>query len=337
MPEDTVTQPRCEVDPTIERVAIDSMTFPLGIYPIEPMEPRQGYTLDFESADGDDKSGDWEEWPDRYVFDVVISAERLPTLVFSLLSLMPDRIYPILDVLGRDAFREIDPYISYDHLGLDCLLDGLIRYHPFFFEDGLVGFGAMSDDPFLYMFVDEHKIITIRAEPAIKDRVEQALAAFDLHEREDPAGADAAAHEHRSVLRTSPDRPELLGTDEIVERLRDDWRLLLNVDPEHNVDDQGRPLGVTAWRCLVRAPGKKDSYRYAEILVTANCLREAEDMAADAVLPEIDVEYYEDLQVISADRLGPKEFTRELGRDPVPGLEELSKPQIWERRWLSDA
>ena len=332
-----MTQPRCEVDPTIERVAIDSMTFPLGIYPIEPMEPKQGYTLDFESADGDDNSGDWEEWPDRYVYDVVISAERLPILVFSLLSLMPDRIFPILDVLGRDAFREIDPYISYDHLGLDRLLDGLIRYHDFFFEDGLVGFGAMSDDPFLYVFVDEHKIITIRAEPKIKDRVERILAAFDLREREDPAGADAAAHEHRSVLRTSPDRPDLLSVDEIVERLKDDWHLLLNVDPESNVDDRGRPLGVTPWRCLVRAPGEKNADRYAEILVTANCLREAEDMAIDAVLPEIDVEQYEDLQVVSADRLGPKEFMRELGRDPVPPMEELSTPRIWERRWLSDA
>lgn len=43
----------------------------------------------------------------------------------------------------------------------------------------------------------------------------------------EPAGADSAAHEHRGVLDTPKDRPELLNHDEILERLRDEWRLLL--------------------------------------------------------------------------------------------------------------
>lgn len=335
----TLIPERCEADPTIERVAVDEMTFPLGVYPIEPMEPRTGYTLEFESADGDDDSGDWEEWPDRYVYDIVISAERLPGLVQSLLSLMPQRLYPILDVLGRDAFREIDPYISYDHLGLDQLLDGLIRFRDFFFEDGLIGFGAMSDHPFLYIFVDEHKIVTVRAEPTIKQRVENVLRAFELKEREDPAGADSVAHEHRTILRTAEDRPDLLTVDEIVERLRDEWRLLLNVDPEQNVDDRGRPLGITAWRCVVRTPGKSDMSRYCEVLITASCLREAEDLAADSVLSEVDVEQFEEPLVVSADRLGPKEFARELGREGgrsrAVNQSELGVSKIWTRRWLT--
>lgn len=330
-----VTQERCEADKSIERVAVDEMVFPLGVYPIEPMEPRQGYTLEFESADGDDNSGDWEEWPDRYVFDIVISAERLPGLVQSLLALMPQKIYPILDVLGRDAFREIDPYISYERIGLDQLLDGLIRFRDFFFEDGLIGFGAMSDNPFLYIFVDEHKIVTVRAEPVIKDRIESVLRAFELKERDDPAGADSVAHEHRGVLRIAEERPDLLGVDEIVERLRDDWRLLLNVDPEQNYDDRGRPLGVTAWRCLVRTPGKSGMGRYAEILLTADCLREAEDMAADALLGELDVDQLEEPVVISADRLGPKEFRRELGEEIPGGERSLGKSKVWSRKWLT--
>jgi hypothetical protein len=334
--EDHVTPERCEADPTIERVAVDEMVFPLGVYPIEPMEPKQGFTLEFESADGDDDSGDWEEWPDRYVYDIVISAERLPGLVQSLLALMPQRLYPILDVLGRDAFREIDPYISYERIGLDQMLDGLIRFRDFFFEDGLIGFGAMSDNPFLYIFVDEHKIVTVRAEPLIKDRVESVLKAFELKEREDPAGADAVAHEHRAVLRVSEDRPDLLGVDEIVERLRDDWRLLLNVDPEQNNDDRGRPLGVTPWRCLVRTPGKSGMSRYAEVLVTAGCLREAEDLAVDSILADMDVEQFEEPLVVAADRLGPKEFTRELEDEPTGDLSEFGQAKIWVQRWLTD-
>lgn len=257
-----VTAERCESDPSIERVAIDEMAFPLGVYPIEAMEPRQGYTLDFESADGDEEQGEWEEWPDRYVFDIVVSAERLGPLVQSLLSLMPSRIFPILDVLGRDAYREIDPYISYDLMGLDQLLDGLIRYKPFFFEDGLVGFGAMADAPFFYVFVDEHKIVTVRAEPLLKERIERILKAFDLTERDDPAGADSVAHEHRGVLLAPADDPSYLSFDEIVERLRDDWRLLLNVEPDTNIDERGRDLGITPWRCIVRVGDGSDLVRY---------------------------------------------------------------------------
>lgn len=331
-----MTPERCEADPTIERVAVDEMVFPLGVYPIEPMEPRQGYTLEFESADGDDDSGDWEEWPDRYVYDIVISAERLPGLVQSLLALMPPKLFPILDVLGRDAFREIDPYISYEQIGLDNLLDGLIRFRDFFFEDGLIGFGAMSDNPFLYIFVDEHKIVTVRAEPSIKERVERVLRAYELKERDDPAGADSVAHEHRGVLRVTRERPDLLSVDEIVERLREDWRLLLNVDPEQNVDDRGRPLGVTGWRCLVRTPGTSGVSRYAEILLTASNLREAEDLAADTIIAEMDIDQMEEPIVVSADRLGPKEFRRELGAGVRPAERELSEARVWVRRWLEE-
>lgn len=353
------TVARCEIDPAIERVVVDEMAFPLGVYPIEPIEPRQGYTLDFESSDGDDGAGEWEEWPDRYVFDVVISAERLPALLHSLLSLMPARVYPILDVLGRDAHREIDPYISYDLLGLDQLLDSLIAYRPVFLEDGLVGFGAMSDAPFFYVFVDEHKIVTIRAEPELKDRVERIVQSFDLAERDDPAGADAVAHEHRGVLRSPVDDPGLLSLDEIIERLRDEWRLLLNVDPEANLDDRGRDLGVTPWRCLVRVGDDGSAVRYAEVMLTATCLREAEDMALDAVLADApSMPVGAEPLVVAADRLGPIDFGRELGLKPEPrpqtrpgpkgsaragkgsvrgDADGFSEVKLWARRWLDSA
>src|SRR3954469_16393832 len=115
--------------------------------------------------------------PAGYVFEIVSPAERVEPLVRNLLSLFPGRIYPILDYLGHDAFREVDPYISYELMGIDRLLDALRRFRGFFYEDGLVGFGAMIDEPFLYLFVDEHKIITIRCEPALKEKVERILSA----------------------------------------------------------------------------------------------------------------------------------------------------------------
>lgn len=304
---------RCAVDESVERVVIDGVAFPLGVYPVEPIQPRQGYAIEFEPADGDESEGEWEVWPDRYVFDVVITAERLQTLCSHLFAEMPGRVYPILDFIGHDAFREIDPYISYELVGADRFIDAVRRYRAFFFEDGMCGFGALCDDPFFYIFVDEHKIVTIRVDPDQKERIERILAAFDLAPVEEPAGADAAAHEHRGVLLTPQDRPDLLSAEEIVESLRDEWQLALNVDPEANIDDQGFDLGLTAWRCMVRLESEDRSRRrYGESLVVASSLAEAEDLAIDAVAgvgPDpADGAADEHPVLITADRLSPAQL-----------------------------
>lgn len=249
---------RCRVDESIQRTIIDDFAFPLGVYPVEPMAPRQGYTVWFEPADGDDGDEDtdegaqWEEWPDRYVFDIAITSTRLEALVRQLLALLPPRVFPILDVLGADAYREVDPYVAYDPIGQEHILDALRRYRGYFFEDGLVGFGAMAEDPFLYVFVDEHKMVTVRVQADHKEKVEALLAAFDLAPIEKVAGADATVHEHRGVLDAPEGRPDLLTAEEIVEELRDEWALVLNVDPAGNTDDDGHELGITGWRCIVR-------------------------------------------------------------------------------------
>jgi hypothetical protein len=316
---------RCRVDKSIERVIVNGFAFPLGAYPVEEMSPRPGYTVAFEQADGgnvagegagfeaggefdpeaeegdedgalgspEGAEGEWEEWPDRYVYDVLVSATRVETLCRSLFALLPGRVYPILDFLGTDEYREVDPYVSYDLLGLDRLLDTVRRYRGFFFEDGLVGFGAMSEEPFMYVFVDEHKIVTVRVESALKDKVEAILRAFDLEEVDEIRGADAATHEHRGVLEAPPERLDLLTAEEIVEELRDDWRLVLNVDPTVNIDEDGNPLGITGWRCIVRhepmppenAPANAEPppFRYVEVLLAADCLNAAEDLALDAL------------------------------------------------------
>ncbi len=321
MPKTAPTLARCKADPSVERVVINEFKFPLGVYPVEPMEPKAGYAMFFEPADGAAEvgegggesggEGEWEEWPDRYVFDAVVPADRVEPLCRTLFSMFKGRVYPILDVLGHDAYREIDPYISYDLLGVDRFLDATRRFRDFFFEDGLCGFGAMSEEPFFYVFVDEHKIVTIRADPAMKERLEKVLHAFDLEQIEDPAGADASAHEHRGVLLTPDKRPDLLSFDEIVERLRDDWRLALNVNSKSNVDEEGNELGVTHWRCEVRCWGQEDApQRYAEVFLTASNLEEAEDAAGEAVegLDSGRDEPWEEIVVILSDRIRPEQL-----------------------------
>ena len=109
---------RAAVDPTAHRVEVGEFDFPLGVYPVTPAEaePAPGYTTEFEQADGDE-TGDWEEWPDRYMFDIVLPRKRLEMLCLSLFSMLPGRVFPILDVLSdlnypadviEDLSREAD-------------------------------------------------------------------------------------------------------------------------------------------------------------------------------------------------------------------------------------
>ncbi len=280
---------RCKSDESIARKSTKGFDFPLGVYPVEAMTPRQGYTSDFEPADSDDGINEVEAWPDRYVYDIVISATRLESLWLQIFALMPGRVYPILDFIGHDAYREIDPYIAYEPIGQERVINLLQRYHDFFFEDGMVGFGAVSEDPFFYAFLDEHKILTLRIEPEMREQVEKMLASFDLFAIEDPAGADAAAHEHRSVLISPDDDPSLLNADEIVEVARQAWGLILNIDPDTNLDDENNELGITPFRCLLRYESEHSpNPRYAEVICTASCLHEAESLALSALDDLID-------------------------------------------------
>ena len=323
------------VDASLERVKVGEFAFPLGAYPVEPMTPKQGYEVIFEPADGDNE-GEWEEWPDRYVFDIVISAERVEPLVRHLMAILPGRIYPILDILGHDAYREVDPFVSYELLGLDRFTDTLRRFRGFFFEDGLVGFGAMSDDPFVYLFVDEHKIITLRCRIEQRELIEGILGAFDLEEVDKPAGADAALHEHRSVLVAPMEKESILGFEEIVEELRERWRLLLNVDPESNLDDAGNELGITEWRLLARAEYDNDPLvRYIEVFLRASCIGEAEALGREAADSLFDVDKREPTlaAIVEIDRIGQKDFQAILAEAGVKKAEIPPETGVVFARW----
>lgn len=320
----------CQPDPSIERKSVKGFKFPLGVYPVEPMTPIAGYSSEFEPADLAEEMGEWESWPDQYVFDIVMPIDRIEPFWHQVFAMMPGRVFPIIDYIGHDAYREIDPYMAYEPIGKEKMVDALRQYRPFFFEDGMVGFGAVSEEPFFYIFIDEHKIVTVRVEPELRPKIEKLLAAFDLEPCEEPAGADSAAHEHRSILVSSTDRPDLLVGDEILERMRDAWRLVLNVDPDSNVDDEGNDLGITAWRCLIRfATEQSPDDQYAELILTTDSLHQAEELAQQEVVSSLDDQgEWLDVAVISADRITP-EHTSEL-------LKKLGKSKSFNKKALEN-
>ena len=271
----------------VNRIEEGGFQYPLGVRPLDLLQPKQGFAITFETADGGDEPGGWEEWPDRYVFEVFVSADRLASLTRALFALLPGRVYPILDMLGEDAHREIDPYIAYELVGLDHFLAEFERRRDWLLEDGLVGFGAMSAEPFLYIYMDEHKIVTVRAAVELKPAIEQTLRAFDLDELDEIAAIDSVAHEHLSVLPDPADatEPVLSAYEAQLEELLDAWRLVLNVDDLSNVDEDGTPLGVTPWRLTLRLRNQQspESSDYFEVLALASSRIEAMETALDAL------------------------------------------------------
>lgn len=328
---------RIQLDSSLSRTVTEGFSFPLGSYPVEPLTPKPGFMVHFEPADGsvdtpDLPTGeDWEEWPDRFAFEVLLSNDRVRPFVRTVLGLMPGRVYPILDILGNDAYREIDPYIAYDLVGIEKVYDAIREYDAWLFEDGLVGFGVMSVEPFLYLFVDEHKIITLRATIENKEKFERLLAAFDLSTSEELVAADSVAHEHRTVLAAPGEQNEGLSADEIVERLRDAWLLELNIDTRSNLDAEGKDLGVTAWQCVARcALPESAPDAYAELLLTADSHQNAQKLV-DEALRRADPQV-QDTDVLRADRITREQLGEWLGpgRDIAPNI-----CAVHDLRWLS--
>lgn len=344
-PLDDATPAKVELDPALTRQEFDGFTYPIGVSPVTPGPMTPGYIVEFESADGASSGGepwageDWEEWPDRLMYDIVISAHRQRSLTRMLFDLLPGRVYPIVDVLGRDAFREVDPYLAYDPVGIERFLDGVRLYGDWLYEDGLVGFGAMSVDPFVYIFIDEHKVVTVRAALDLKDKVERILAALDLAPVAKIDSVDGMEHEHRGVLLAPPDRPDLLSGDDILDRLRSWWKLELNIDREKNVDDEGRELGVTAWLCLARCvrgeEGTPAVERFADVFLAADCLESASRLVAEATAKDPDdAREWDDVELLRTDRLMPQEMAEALGQPEPP---PLSENRIITVRWYEPA
>lgn len=365
---------RIALDSTLTRAEVNGFSFPLGVSPTEPLKALPGYTVQFEAADGSESQGtgpdageaegegqenpesesparrgaaeglgglaggdEWEEWPDRFVFDIQITSTRVRALCRALLAMLPGRFYPILDILGHDAFREIDPYIAYELVGVEKFYDALRAFDDWLYEDGLVGFGAMSVDPFVYVFVDEHKMVTVRVQLDLKEKVERLLAAFDLGPVEELKGIDSVQHEHRSVLSAPEDKPEMLTGDEILERLRDTWGLQLNIDATTNVDEDGNDLGATAWQCVARCSlDETPDDAYAEVLLTAENLQNAEKCAADALNGQLPGgQGWSQVDVIRADRVTSEQLAEWLANGKSPARGAGASGPVHDVRWLS--
>jgi hypothetical protein len=262
----------------LERQRVGSFQLPLGVEPEGLPEPVQGYTLTYQAGEDDE--------PDSYAFHVVVSHERLKEVIDATFGLLPEEVTPVVEIGSRDAYRSMDIYVGEEPLPLDHFLRVWYEFEEIILEDVCIGAGANAEEPFIEVFVDSWKGVAIHVPIDWRERVEELLAKLNLEEVAEtwPGGLDPdePLSKIREVLEIEDEHsPDI---DELMLQLREAWDLTLNVDPESNIDEGGRELGMTLWHAIVIAEpleGDPEAGAYVSFWATAGSLAEIEELIAD--------------------------------------------------------
>lgn len=293
----------------LERHRIGGFQLPLGLEPIDLPAPQQGYTVEF--VEGDEGS------PDTYRFYVVTSFERVSALLDDLFELLPDEVFPLVEVGSKDAFRTMDVFSAREPMPFDDFIDDWRQYRQVILEDGSIGAGAQADEPYMEVFVDSWKGIEVQAPPEMRDDVERVLGRHGLEEVEHtwPPDVDERPEPPLNVREILVlDDEECPDIDEVLFQLREAWGMELDVDPEENVDDAGRRLGRTLWHVVaVVDSADEDHPRAGYVLAwaTAASLGEVQRMVESRI--ELQDEWRFHGQWYAADRVAYDERPESLG------------------------
>lgn len=272
--------PRLRTD--LERAVIDGFALPLGIEPGRIDAPRQGYIIAYTPGQDDE--------PDTYAFHVVVSHERLAPIVRRAFELLADEVYAIVEINSRDAYRTTDVFIGSDPIRFEVFREAWDRFEPFLLEDGTIAAGANSDEPYVEIFLSQCKGLSIHVPLPIRDDVEALLQGLGLQEvpyaatAGDVDAADLPILRTRSVLELADAASP--GVDELLLELRRTWRLALDVDPDTNVDDSGRTIGLTLWHAVIVVEdetAEPPRAGFASIWATAGSLSEIERLIDDSL------------------------------------------------------
>lgn len=315
----------------LKRVVIDGFALPLGFVPVPGnlKPPIQGYTVAYNQGQDDE--------PDTYCFYIVVSHERIAPLLHRAFELLPDQVCAIVEIGSRDAYRTTDVYMSAegDSVSKADFLRVWNRYEPFFLEDGSIAAGANSEEPFVEVFLDQRKAISLHVPTSMREEAEALLSSFGLEEVPQTWPVSDDGGDEGDLLDTAEVRPILdlsdedaFDIDELLFDLRHEWHLELNIDPETNIDDGGRELGSTLWHAVVivestQTPG---TGAYAYFWATAASMSEMENLI-HATLEQYPEWAFGNIYII--DRVAYDERPDELAHlSPTRGPSEVHRVMI---------
>jgi len=230
----------------LPRAILDGYVFPLGIVPAPGLVPRQGWSMQWTTGEG--------ELDDCCTFHVVLSLDRLAGLLETFFSLLPEQgLYGILELGSRDAYRAVDVYISDEAMDRDRFMETWRLYEPMFLEDASLAVGVNAEDPFIELFLDPDKGLLVHVDPSLQEEVRSILLAQDVTEVA-AVGYELEEHElDRIGIRPILVQADglLCDVDQLLQELKHEWHLVLNEDPTTNLDGRGRRIGRTLWHAVV--------------------------------------------------------------------------------------
>ena len=225
----------------LKRVDVDGFAFPLGVEAATARPPCEGYAVAWLEGEA--------EGSDTYSYFIAVSHERLKPLLDSLFELLPDQVAGIIEVGSRDAYRAVDVFLSQQVISRESFLEIWQCFEAIFLEDASLAVGVNTSTPFMEIFIDQDKRVTVHVEPEQREFVDRILEHHELPERHE--GEIAVSEEQlegtlvRPILVEDPDL--LCDLDQLLLTLKDGWGLMLDEEFDRNLDAAGRELGYTLW------------------------------------------------------------------------------------------
>lgn len=270
----------------LKRVVIEDFALPLGVGRLDASPPTQGFTIKFEPGEDGE--------PDTYAYQVVVTHEQVRPVLHSLFELLPSEVNPLVEIGSVDAYRSIDVYVSAEPIFIDDFKNVWNNFEPILLEEVSIGAGVTVEEPFLEIFVDAWKSITVHSPEELRSEIESVFERHGVEEvpqtwPDDPFDEFDPPYRMREILLIEDEHsPDL---DEFLLQLRTEWGLQLNVDPDSNVDDAGRELGHTLWHAIAMAEpldNQSGGGAYVTVWATAANLEELEGLIESAVEEEGD-------------------------------------------------
>ena len=261
--------------PDIERTVIDGFALALGITPGDVTPPTVGYTIAYASGHDDE--------PDTYSFYVAVSHEQVAPILQKAFALLPEEVCAIVEISSRDAYRQTDVFLSQEEISKRDFLRTWEQWEPILLEDGSIAAGANSESPFVEIFVDQWKGVSIIVPLDMHDDVERLLASAGLNEVQETwaLGDENPALDNAQIRPVLADLDGIAADiDDVLMELRHDWGMELNIDPDTNVDEGGRSLGLTLWHAVLGVHRAGDTRQGADMLIwaTAGSLTQLETL-----------------------------------------------------------
>lgn len=223
------------------RKKVGGFLYPYGSFPDEDYEQLEGFESDYFTAAEEEAPGE------RYRTVVVASAEKLVPLYLDLCQLLPERVHVVMERASEDIYTERDVFLSDAEVTREQFIEVFRAYEFPFAEDGMLGIGAFGHDNPTEVFLADHKEIVVfgpdlGAVTAILKR--HGLQARKLEFYYEHSHTHLALTQYRGL------RGAQFDYLSVADALRHVFGMSLQLDDEQNVDDEGRPLGVVAWRAI---------------------------------------------------------------------------------------